>query len=196
VAARGQQLPQVHLFDQVFTPSDFLLEFQEDIHRMVSHGPDPSPTLAPRYELKEPFISLITDGPGKHALLVRYLKPVLRQLIACQMYRLEPYHMLVVGVFIMLTLCAEVMAFFSMLIEAQRAQGLLDVFAVLLVLQDLVDAYHNTRSALPMRNEMDSVKSRPHNGSSVPLAKKFSEDFFWLEQVTEQDTRLEVDTAN
>jgi len=44
--------------------------------RMVSHGPDPRRTPAPRYQLKERFVGLITDGPGKHALLVENLKPV------------------------------------------------------------------------------------------------------------------------
>jgi len=97
------------------------------------------------------------------------------------MYGLEPYQMLVAGVFIELTLCAEVVAFFPTLFEAQRTQGPVDGFSVLLALQDLINAYSDTRFALAMRREMDIVKSWPHNGSSVPLAKKFFEDLFALE---------------
>jgi len=107
--------------------------------------------------------------------------------------------MLAVGVFIESTLCTEVAAFISTLFEACRARGLLDGFAVLLALQDLVDTYHDTRPALTMRCEIDSIKSWPHNGSSVPLAKFFEvlfEDLFVRERLTEQDTRLEMDTVN
>jgi len=184
------------LIDIAFVPADFLLELQNVISHMVSQGPDPCPTAAPPNEFKERFTCLIMNRAGQHALLIQHLKPVLRQLIASQMYWLEACWMLAVGVFIESTLCAEVAALFSTLFEARRARGLLDGFAVLLALQDLVDAYHDTRSSLTMHREIDSIKSWPHNGSSTPLAKNFFEDLFARERLTEQDTRLEMDTAN
>jgi len=70
-------------------PADFLLELQNVISHMVSQGPDPRPTAAPRYEFKERFTSLITNRAGQYELLAQHLKPVLRQLIASQMYGLE-----------------------------------------------------------------------------------------------------------
>jgi len=121
---------------------------------------------------------LITDGPGQHSLLVKHLKPVLHQLIANQMFRLVPYQQFAGVVFIESTLCAKVAALFSSFFEARRAWGLLYGFAVLLALQDLVDAYHVSRSAPTMRRVMDNNKSCHHNGSSVVMAKKFFEELF------------------
>ena len=191
-----QHPPRVHLINDAFVPTDFLLEFQQVILHMVSQRPDPRPTAVLGCEFKERFTGLITDGTSQHALLFTHIKPILRQLIACQTYGLESYQMLASGVSIKSTLCAEVAALFSTLFEARRARGLLDGFAVLLALQDLVDAYHDTRSSLTMHREIDSIKSWPHNGSSTPLAKNFFEDLFARERLTEQDTRLEMDTAN
>jgi len=163
---------------------------------MVSQRPNPRPTVVLGCEFKERFTGLITDGTSQHALLFTHIKPILRQLIACQTYGLESYQMLASGVSIKSTLCAEVAALFSMLFDAQRARGLLDGFSVLLALQDVVDAYRNTRFALTMRCEMDSMKLWPHNGTSLPLARKYFEDLFALKRLTEQDTRLEIDMVN
>jgi len=84
---------------------------------MVAHGPDPRLTAASRYEVKERFTGMITDGPGQHALLVKHLKNVLRLLIANQMFGLVPYQQLATGVFIKSTLCAEVAILFSTFFE-------------------------------------------------------------------------------
>jgi len=93
-AGRGQNALRVYLVDQNFVPSEFLREFQEVIRYLVSCGPDVRPKAAPRYEVKERFTGLIMDGPGQHLLLVKHLKPVLRQLIANQMFGLAPYQKL------------------------------------------------------------------------------------------------------
>ena len=184
MAGRGQHPPRVHLINDAFMQTDFLLEFQHVILHMVSHRPDPRPTAVPGYEFKERFTGLITDGTSQHAILVTHIKHILRQLIACQRYGLESYQTLASDVSIKSTLCAEVAALFSMLFEAQRARGLLDCFSVLLALQDLVDAYRDTRFALTMRREMDSInfaiKLWPHNGTCLPLARKYFEDLFAL----------------
>jgi len=99
-------------------------------------------------------------------------------------------------VFIESTLCAEVASLFSTLFEACRARGLLDGFPVLQALQDLVDAYCDSRSALTIQWEMDNIKSWPHSGSSVSLARKFFQDLFARERLTEQETRHELDSAS
>jgi len=66
------------------------------------------------------------------------------------------------------------------LIANQMKRGLLDGFPVLLALQDLVDAYSNSRSALTMQQEKDNITSWPHSGSRVALARKFFHSFFSL----------------
>jgi len=119
------------LVDQHFVPAEFLLELQDVICNMVARGPDPRPTVSPRYEVKDCFTGLITDGSGRQALLVKHLKPILHQLIANQMFGLVPYQKLATGVFIESTLCAEVASLFSTLFEARQARGLLDGFQVL-----------------------------------------------------------------
>jgi len=93
------------LVDQHFVPAAFLCEFQDVIYNMVSPREDPRPTPAQRFEVKEHFTGLITDGAGQQALLVKHLKPVLRQLIANQMFGLQTYQLLAAGVFIESTLC-------------------------------------------------------------------------------------------
>jgi len=102
---RGPNARQVHLVDQHFVPAAFLCEFQDVIRNMVSPSEDPRPTPAQRFEVKECFTGLITDGAGQQALLVKHLKPVLRQLIANQMFGLQTYQLLAAGVFIESTLC-------------------------------------------------------------------------------------------
>jgi len=72
----------------------------------------------------------------------------------------------------------------------------LDGFPVLLALQDLVDAYRDSRSALTMQREKDNIKSWPHSGSSVALPRKFFHDFFARERLTEKGTRHELDSAH
>jgi len=47
-----------------------------------------------------------------------------------------------------------------------------------------------------MQLEKDNIKSWPHGGSSVALARKFFHDFFAREQLTEQETRHELDSAH
>jgi len=89
-----------------------------------------------------------------------------------------------------------VASLFSSLSNTYQERGLLDGFPVLLALQDLVDAYHDSRSALTMQLEKDNIKSWPHGGSSVALARKFFHDFFAREQLTEQETRHELDSAH
>jgi len=138
------------------------LEFQGVIRNMVARGQDPRPTLTQRHEVKERFTGLITDGSGQQALLVKHLKPILRQLIANQMFGLQTHQLLAVGVFIESTLCSEVVSLFSTLFEARQARGLLDGFPVLQVIQDLVDTYCDSRSVLTMQREMDNIKSWPH----------------------------------
>jgi len=196
LAGRGLNARQVHLVDQHFVPAEFLLDFQDVFCNMLARGQDPRPTRAPRYEVKERFTGLITDGSDQQVLLVKHLKPVLRQLIANQMFGLLTYQQLAAGIFIESTLCAEVASVFSTLFEARWARGLLDGFPVLQALQDLVDAYRNSRSALTMRREMDNIKLLPHSSSSVALARKFFQDLFVRERLTEQETRHELDSAN
>ena len=179
-ARRGPNARQVHLVYQHFVLAAFLLEFQEVIRNMVALSADPRPTPAQRFEVKERFTGLITDGAGQQALLVQHLEPVLRQLIANQMFRLQTYQMLVTGVFIESTLCSEVASLFSSLFNTHWKRGLLDGFPVLLALQDLVDAYSNSRSALTMQQEKDNITSWPHSGSRVALARKFFHSFFSL----------------
>jgi len=58
---------------------------------------------------------------------------------------------------------------FSSLFNNCRERGLLDVFLVLLSLQDLVDVYPDSRSALTIQWEMYNIKLWPHGGSSVAL---------------------------
>jgi len=99
-AGRGPHTPQVHLVNQHFVPVAFLLEFQGVIRNIVALGVDPRPTPAQRFEVKERFTGLITDGAGEQALLVQHLEPVLRQLIANQMFGLRTYQVLAAGVFI------------------------------------------------------------------------------------------------
>jgi hypothetical protein len=142
--------------------SSFLREFQDVIRNMVPRSEDPRPTPAQRCEVKEHFTGLITDGAVQQALLVTHLKPVLRQLITNQMFGLQTYQLLAVGVFIESTLCSEVVSLFSTLFEARQARGLLDGFPVLQVIQDLVDTYCDSRSALTIQREMDNIKSWPH----------------------------------
>jgi len=166
-ARRGPNAPQVHLVDQHFVPAAFLLEFQGVIRNIVALGVDPRPTPAQRFEVKERFTGLITDGAGQQALLVQHLEPVLLQLIANQMFGLQTYQMFAVGVFIESILCSEEASLFSSLFDTRRKRGLLDGFQVLLALQDLVDAYHDSISALTTQQEKDNITSWPHGGSSV-----------------------------
>jgi len=177
-------------------PAAFLLEFQGVIRNIVALGVDPRPTPAQRFEVKERFTGLITDGAGQQALLVQHLEPVLRQLIANQMFGLQTYQMLAAGVFIESTLCSEVASLFSSLFNTRRRRGLLDGFPVLLALQDLVDAYRDSRSTLTMQQEKDNITSWPHGGSSVALARQFFLDFFARKQLIEEETRLELDSAH
>ena len=114
---------------------------------------------------------MITDGGGQQVLPIEHLQPVLRQLIANQMFRLHIYQMLAAGVFIESTLCSEVAFLFSSSFDIRWKRGLLDGFLVLLALQDLVDAYRDSRSALTMQREKDNITSWPHGGSSVVLAR-------------------------
>ena len=172
-ARRGPNAWQVHVtvVDQHFVPAAFLIEFQGVIRNMVALGADPRPTPAQHFEVKERFTGLITDGAGQQALLVEHLKPVLRQLIANQMFGLQTYQLLAAGVFIESTLCSEVASLFSSLFNTCQERGLLDGFPVLLALQDLVDAYRDSISALTMQREKDNITSWPHGGSSVVLAR-------------------------
>jgi len=149
--------------------SSFLREFQDVIRNMVPRSEDPRPTPAQRCEVKEHFTGLITDGAVQQALLVTHLKPVLRQLITNQMFGLQTYQLLAVGVFIESTLCSEVVSLFSSLFNNCQERGLLDGFLVLLSLQDLVDVYPDSRSALNIQREMYNIKLWSHGGSSVSL---------------------------
>jgi len=72
----------------------------------------------------------------------------------------------------------------------------LDGFLVLQAIQDLVDGYRDSRSALTMQREMDNIKSWPHGGSSVALALQLFEDLFARERLTEQERHHELDSAN
>jgi len=92
------------LVDQHFVPVAFLLELQDVIRNMVAPSQDSRPTSAQRFEFKESFTGLITDGSGQQVLLIKHLKPVLRQLIANQMFELQTFQLLAVGVFIETTL--------------------------------------------------------------------------------------------
>jgi len=166
------------LVDQHFVLTAFLREFQDVIRNMVTRGEDPRPTPAHHSEVKERFTDLITDGAGQQALLLKHLKPVLRQLIANQMFGLQTYQLFAVDVFIESTLCCEVVSLFSSLFNTHWERELLDGFPVLLSLQDLVDAYRDSRSALTMQREMDNIKLWPQSGSSVALARKFFQDLF------------------
>jgi len=195
-AGRGPHAGQVHLVDQHFVPAAFVLEFQGVIRDIVALGLDTRPTPAQRFEVKERFTGLITHGAGQQALLVKHLEPVLRQLIANQMFGLQVYQMLAAGVFIESTLCSEVASLFSSLFNTRRKRGLLDGFPVLLALQDLVDAYRDSRSAATMEWDKDNIKSWPEGGSSVAMALKFFQDFFAREQLTKQETRQELDSAH
>jgi len=85
----------------------------------------------------------------------------LRQLIANQMFGLQVYQMLAAGVFIESTLCSEVASLFSSLFNGRRKRGLLDGFLVLLALQDLVDAYRDSRSAATMEQDKNNIKLWP-----------------------------------
>jgi len=158
-AGQGPNARQVHLVDQHFVPVAFLREFQDVIRNMVARSEDPRPTPAQRFEVKERFTGLITDEASQQALLLKHLKAVLRQLIANQMFGLQTYQLLTVGVFIESTLCCEMASLLSSLFDTRWERGLLDGFPVLLSLQDLVDAYRNSRSALTMQREMDNIKS-------------------------------------
>jgi len=149
-----------------------------------------------RFEVKERFTDLITDGASQQALLVKHLEPVLCQLIANQMFGLQTYQMLAVGVFIESMLCREVASLFSSLFNICWKRGLLDGFPVLLALQDLVDAYRDSRSVITMERERDNITSWPHRGSSVVLAQQFFLDFFARERLIEEETRLEPDSGH
>jgi len=83
-----------------------------------------------------------------------------------------------------------------MLANTRRKRGLLDGFPVLLALQDLVDAYRDSRSAATMERDKNNIKSWPEGGSSVAMARQFFQDFFAREQLTEQETRQELDSAH
>jgi len=133
-AGQRPNAQQVHLVDQHFVPEAFLLELQGVIRNIVALGVDPRPTPAQRFEVKERFAGLITDGAGQQALLDQHLESVLRQLIANQMFGLQTYQMLAAGVFIKSTLCSEVASLFSSLFDTRRKRGLLDGFPVLLAL--------------------------------------------------------------
>jgi len=89
-----------------------------------------------------------------------------------------------------------VASLFSSLFDTRWQRGLLDGFLVLLLLQDLVDTYRDSRSALTMQREKDNIKSWPHGGSSVALAQKFFHNFFARERLAEQETRHELDSAH
>ena len=180
-AGRGLNAPQVHLVDQHLVPAAFLLEFQGVIRNIVTLGVDPRPTPAQCFEVKKRFTGLITDGTGQQALLVQRLEPVFRQHIANQIFGLQTYQMLAAEVFIKSTLCSEVATLFSSLFNTRWRRGLLDGFPVLLALQDLVDAYRDSRSAHTMQQEKDNITSWPHSGSSVALARQFFLDFSALE---------------
>jgi len=184
------------LVDQHFVPAAFLLEFQGVIRNIVALGVDPRPTPAQRFEVRERFTGLITDGAGQQALLVQHLEPVLRQLIANQMFGLQTYQILAAGVFIESTLCSEVASLFSSLFNTRWRRGLLDGFPVFLALQDLVDAYRDSRLALTMQREKDNITSWPHGGSSVALARQFFLDFIVRERLIEEETRKELDSAH
>jgi len=86
--------------------------------------------------------------------------------------------MLAAGVFIESTLCSEVATLFSSLFNARRKRGMLNGFPVLLALQDLVDAYRDSRSAATMERDKNNIKSWPEGGSSVVMARQFFQDFF------------------
>ena len=58
--------------------------------------------------------------------------------------------------------CSEVTSLFSSLFDMRRKRALLDGFPVLLALQDLVDAYRDSRSALTMERERANITSCPH----------------------------------
>jgi len=77
------------MVDQHFVLAVFRLEFQGAIRNIATLGVDPRPTQAHRFEVKERFTGFITDGAGQQALLVEHLQPVLRQLIANQMFGLQ-----------------------------------------------------------------------------------------------------------
>ena len=91
----------------------------------MARGEDPRPTPAQHFEVKERFTGLITDRASQQALLVKHLKPVLRQLIANQMFGLQTFQLLAAGVFIESTLCSEVASLFSSLFNTRRERGLL-----------------------------------------------------------------------
>jgi len=112
------------------------------------------------------------------------------------MFGLQTYQMLAAGVFIESTLCSEMASLFSSWFNIRRKRGLLDGFPVLLALQDLVDAYRDSRSALTMEQERDNITSWPHGGSSVALARQFFLDFFARERLIEEETRLEPDSVH
>jgi len=177
-AGQGPHAGQVHLVDQHFVPAAFLLEFQGAIRDHVARGVQTRPTPAHHFEVKERFTGLITHGAGQQALLVKHLEPVLRQLIANQMFGLQVYQVLAVGIFIESTLCTEVASLYSSLFNTRRKRGLLDGFPVLLALQDLVDAYRDSRSAGTMERDKNNIKSWPEGGSSVAMARQFFQDFF------------------
>jgi hypothetical protein len=101
------------LVNQHFVPAAFLLELQGAIRELVARGVATRPTPAHCFEVKERFTGLITHGAGQQALLVKHLEPVLRQLIANQMFGLEVYQMLAAGIFIESTLCTEVASLYS-----------------------------------------------------------------------------------
>jgi len=104
--------------------------------------------------------------------------------------------MLAACVFIKSTLCSEVASLLSSLFDTRQKRRLLDGFLVPLALQDLVDTYHDSRSAVTMQREKDNIKLWPDGGSSVALARIFFHDFFAHERLTEQETRQELDSAH
>ena len=108
---------------------------------------------------------------SKRYLSSTSIEPVLHQLIANQMFGLQVHHMLAAGIFIESTLCTEVAALYASLFKTRRKRGLLDGFPVLLALQDLVDAYRDSRSAATMERDKNNIKSWPEGGSSVAMAR-------------------------
>ena len=84
----------------------------------------------------------------------------------------------------------------SSLFNTRRKRGMLDGFQVLLALQDLVDAYRDSRSVATMQRDKDNIKSWPDGCSSVAMALNFVQYFFAREQLTEQQTRQELDSVH
>jgi len=129
-AGQGPHAGQVHLVDQHFEPAAFLFEFQGAIRDLVARRIEARPTPAHRFEVKERFTGLIKPGADHQALLVKHLEPVLRQLIANQMFGLQVHQMLAAGIFIESTLYTEVAPLYASLFKTRRKRGLLDGFPV------------------------------------------------------------------